>query len=125
MIAQTPCPCCGHVIAPEAGLHWNENTRTISGLGQFVFLRPMQGKIFSKLWKAWPSGRMIRREEMMDHVYADHPDGGVESTNVISVQINDLRKRIAPLGISIRGRSGYLIYRVDAQTRAPNKRVAA
>lgn len=115
MIAETPCPCCGHVIAPDEALRWNEHTRTLSGRGLVVQLSPIRGLIFSKLWKAWPQGRMIPLDEMMSHVYADHPDGGPDSHNVISVQLNFMRKIIAPFGISIRGRHGYLIYRVDAR----------
>lgn len=125
MIAETPCPCCGHIISADAELRWNENTRILSGLGKSVMLRPMQGKIFTKLWNAWPTGRMIDLYEMMNHVYADHRDGGVDSVNIISVQLTDLRKRIAPFGISIHGRRGYLIYRIETQVRAPNKRAAA
>lgn len=112
MNANTPCPCCGHIVTAEEGLRWNELTRTLCGLGYVVALRPMQGKIFDKLWRSWPSGRMISKEEMMDHVYADDINGGPESPNIVSVQIADLRKRIAPFGISIHGRHGYLIYRV-------------
>jgi hypothetical protein len=109
MIAQTPCPCCGHIVEPDAELRWNEHSRTLSGCGHVAMLSPIHGKIFTKLWKAWPSGRMITLNEMMDHVYADHPDGGPESNNVISVQLNFMRHIIARFGISIRGRSGYLI----------------
>lgn len=118
MIAQTPCPCCGHIVSPDKELCWIEGSRTLSGRGHIVTLTPMQTRIFNKLWKCWPSGRSVTLVEMMDHVYADRIDGGPESHNSVSVQMNNLRKRVAPLGLRIKGRYGYLICQLDAERAA-------
>lgn len=118
MIAKTPCPCCGHQIAETDALRWNSETRTLSGRGHIVQLSPIRGRIFDKLWRCWPSGHMVSLEELMTWVYADDPDGGPESVNVISVQLNHMRKFLAPFGLSIRGRHGYLIYNVAEQVAA-------
>jgi DNA-binding response OmpR family regulator len=113
-----PCPCCGQAIALDAQYRWNPHSRVLTGNGGATRLTEMQSRIFSKLWQLWPSGRMISLDELMDHCYADDPDGGVDSRNIISVQISFIRKRIEPLGISVRGYHGYRLYAYGKDSRA-------
>lgn len=110
MIAGTPCPCCGHKISETDALRWNSETRTLSGRGHIVQLSPIRGRIFDKLWRLWPSGHMISTGDMTSYIYADDPNGGPESVNTISVHINFIQRDIAPFGLNIKSRHGYLIY---------------
>ncbi|MDP1587299.1 MAG: helix-turn-helix domain-containing protein, partial [Prosthecobacter sp.] len=118
MNAETPCPCCGQTIAPANAPKWNENSRTIVVGDGVAVLTPMQARMFSMLWRAWPSGRLISVEQMMNHLYADDPNGGPEYHNTVSVQISHMRKKLEPLGLTIRGRHGYAISRLVERVAA-------
>jgi len=78
----------------------------------------MQARMFAMLWKAWPTGRSISVEQMMEHLYAEDPNGGPEFNKTISVQISHMRKKLEPMGLSISGRHGYAIIRHADQVAA-------
>jgi DNA modification methylase len=88
-------------------LQWNMSARSLVGRGLAVTLSPLKARIFDVLWRNWRTGRLITRDQMMDLVYANDPNGGPESENIISVQVGLTREAIAPFGLTIKGRIGY------------------
>lgn len=58
---------------------------------------------------------------MMEHVYADDPNGGPESTNIISVQVNHLKKMLAPFGLTVTGFKGYALVALPNETNVKTK----
>ena len=48
------------------------------------------------------------RDEVLSAVYAEDPNGGPESINVISVHITRMNKQLRPKGLKIQGRLGSL-----------------
>lgn len=107
------CPCCGQHLPLLADLRWCVDSRALTGYGSAVILSPLRSKIFNVLWRSWRTGRIISRSEMTDIVYADDPNGGPESENIISVQMGVLRKDIERFGLTVRGRIGYTLAYVE------------
>lgn len=60
------------------------------------------------------SGKITSKEEMMNTMYADDIDGGPVSDNIVSVQIVHLKNQVKPFGLSVRGRSGYVLVTINA-----------
>lgn len=72
-------------------------------------LPPHLATIFGELWKARSAKRLVNKTRLMFVLYGDDPDGGPESDNIIAVKLMHLRKAIAPLGLTVRGRFGYFL----------------
>lgn len=113
-LAATHCPCCGHPISIGADLRWHPQSRTLSGHGLVLMLSPQRTIIFDVLWRAYPTGRLIEREELMDAVYAGDFNGGPESDKSLSVQLVHLRKALAPFNLGIKSRTGCRLVILDA-----------
>lgn len=100
------CPCCNQPL-PETDVQWNAQTRTVLRGGKAVSLAPVQARFFDVLWRARPE--RVPREAIVQRVYADDINGGPESPNQVSVLAWLLRKKLAPIGVTIahgRGRDG-------------------
>src|SRR5262249_55978768 len=67
----TSCPCCGQSIPEGADIRWDNDARTLSGKGMIAVLTPKEGTVFNALWRAWPSGRLLDTNQLMDLTYAD------------------------------------------------------
>lgn len=97
------CPCCGgEVVSRE--IYWNADLRTLSGRGAVVRLTPTEAEIIDALWRG-RSRKVYSLDQLASRVYADRIDGG-PTTKVLSAQLVMLRRKIAPLGLSIPKRGG-------------------
>lgn len=83
------CECCGHPLPDD------------SVLGA---LTPLQRRVFTAIKRAGRAG--IPSRELMDIVYANDPTGGPASTNIIAVVARQMKDRLAPFGLTLRGRVG-------------------
>ena len=79
------CPTCGQIVPPQ------------------VFLPKMQQRIYDYIARH-PQGS--NRQQIIDAIYWDDPNGGPDWLNGISVQIRHINKRINVLGIIIKGTGG-------------------
>lgn len=102
------CPCCGRQIDEAADMQWDAESGTFTYQGKALRLSRIRSLIFDALWRA-RGRRIISHQQMMEHVYADDPNGGPESTNIISVQVNHLKKKLAPFGLTVTGFKGYAL----------------
>ena len=82
------CPCCGQFIPPKVGAL--DNMRVKKRIYEFIARNP-QG---------------VSRDEIMDAAYADDPDGGPESVNVISVHVLRINKILEHEGVRIQSTRG-------------------
>jgi hypothetical protein len=80
------CPCCKREFGPEIN---------VGGT--------IRQRIFDYIAK-YPEGVTSRR--IIDAVYADDPDGGPDSMNIVTVTVRQINKRIVPLGYRIDGDRG-------------------
>ena len=83
------CNCCGHPLPDD---------------DVTSCLTPMQIRIFTRVHRAGTNG--IARKDLFDSVYADRADGGPLNENIIAVQALNMRQRLAPFGLTIRGSQG-------------------
>jgi hypothetical protein len=67
-------------------------------------LRPMERKLFQALKRAGDTGRT--NAELMDDVYRDDPNGGALGSNIVAVMASEMRKAMAPFGMTIRASRG-------------------
>jgi DNA-binding response OmpR family regulator len=101
------CPCCGQVIIAAAGPFDDQ---------------PVKRRIYDFL-RNHPEG--VNRSEIADHIYADDPDGGPDTMNVIAVHIHKMRKRLVPLGLTITGHQGPgSLYRLRAASPPLDNRIS-
>ena len=103
------CPCCGAPIDIDASLSWTPENRLLVGRGHVAQIPKMQAKIFDALWRARPRFVGISQDEMRAIVYADDPSGGAGSRNVVSVNVMNLRKTLAPFGLTVQPYTGYML----------------
>ncbi len=96
MPRETTCPVCGgplHGLAftliPERGV--------VVGDGGFVVLTGIEMKVLAALADKWP--RVLSKEQIMDAVYDLTDDEPM--MKIVDVFICKLRKKLAPLGVSI------------------------
>jgi hypothetical protein len=75
------CECCGQVVPPD---------NPFAG-------QPVKARIYEYISKN--PGKS--RNEIIDHVYADDPDGGPEWTSTLSVHIHFMNWRLRKLGLRI------------------------
>ena len=76
------CPCCKRAIPPK-GLFSNQ---------------PVKKRIYEYL-AAHPEG--VTRQQILDRVWADDPDGGPEFANVVSVHVKHMRPILEREGLTI------------------------
>jgi DNA-binding response OmpR family regulator len=76
--------------------------RAIWREGLTVALSPHMFRIALCLTVAASQGMSLSTDDMIEVLYGDHDDGGPETAdNVVSVNVCRLRKRLAPLGMTI------------------------
>lgn len=91
------CECCGQIIPP-----------TVTALDNMR----VKKRIYDCIAKN-PQG--IGRDEIMDKVYGDDPDGGPEFVNVISVHVLRINKLLKAEGVKIHSTRGpHATYRLVA-----------
>ena len=83
------CETCGHPIPDdEAG----------------ALLRGRQKKLYEIVKSAGSLG--ISSQAAMERLYADHPEGGPGTTNVMSVHASNANKKLRAVGLRIRSNPG-------------------
>jgi DNA-binding response OmpR family regulator len=97
---QQTCPCCGHFVDTKS-TQWNEEMCTLTGPAGAITLTKAQGRIFSILWRARETGRIISRLKMLDEIYAHDPSGGPESDKIIDVHMTKIRKKLKDFPVEI------------------------
>ena len=117
MRIETACPCCGRELQQDTALRWDGGVGALTLRGMCVRLSPTRARMFDALWRA-RGKRVISPSQMMSHVYAEDPNGGPESPNVISVHMNNLKKIIAPFGLTISVYKGYSLLDLPAESVA-------
>ena len=83
------CPTCGAVMVRD----YVANS-----------LPRRQRAVYECVLRAGPAGATSAR--IFDYVYGTDPGGGPASTNVISVLVSHINKRIEQYGVAIRGKRG-------------------
>ena len=91
------CPLCSHPISPLALLVCLESN-TATHFGQTVQLTPHQAAILDMLLKRSPRATSI---ELIAMKLWGAEDGPEHEHNVIRVQVSQLRRKLASLGVSI------------------------
>lgn len=94
------CPCCGGPL-PPSGATWNNDARTLVTPAGAVFFTPLEARIVDALWRARRSGRWLSREDLMDAMYADDPEGGSDCVKTVAVYIWRIRRRTGSLPVAI------------------------
>ena len=120
MNLDTTCPCCGRQLSENSGMHWDADTRALTYRGHCLRLSRIRAAIFDAMWRN-RGKRVLTLQQMMDTVYADDPNGGPESDNIISVQVNQMKKLLAPFGLSISGYKGYSLIDTPITARLPEQ----
>jgi hypothetical protein len=93
----TVCKCCGHPL-PESN----------AALG----LTRGQQRLFQFVEKAGRAG--ITRHDLMDRMYANDPNGGPDSLNVLNVQKTNMNRRLLKHGLKITtSRGHYSMWRLE------------
>ena len=83
------CQCCGHPLPTIAV----ESTLT-----------PLQARLYRAVKRAGRAG--IDAQTLMDRVYADDPNGGPESRNILHVARKQMAPRLASHGLTIASSRG-------------------
>jgi len=99
------CPLCSHPIAPLALLVCLESSAA-TRFGQMVQLTPHQAAILDMLARRSPRATSI---ELIAMKLWGAEDGPEHEHNTIRVHVSRLRRKLAPLGVSISNRyvAGY------------------
>jgi len=90
------CPCCGQKLPDTDDLRIDEAGFVVRG-GQFAVLTQQEHALLSALIAAAP--RMRSKEQLLSDLYWDKHDE--PEIKIIDVLICRLRKKAAPLGVSI------------------------
>jgi hypothetical protein len=99
------CPSCGQIIAPQNPFD-----------GQ-----PVKARIYDFIAKR--SGG-VTTEELMEHIYADDPDGGPDSPKAIAVHISRMNDVLIPLGLRIASSLGRgAVYRLWTVNEASGRMI--
>jgi hypothetical protein len=95
------CPCCKRPLPPKI----------IVG-----------GRIRQRVLDYVAKSAGVTTQQIMDHVYADDPNGGPDSVNVITSTVRHINKRIKPYGLRIKGSGGpgstYSLVRLEPEALA-------
>lgn len=94
------CPCCGAPIKTDivVSLDFNHVTRG----GKSVPLSPTQAEILEVMRHRYPGPVTV--DYLLDTIYGRHGFAAeklVNANNTMKVQMSNLRKKIAPLGLKI------------------------
>lgn len=91
------CPTCGHEIALDADVMFDEESGIITGNGKAAYLTKTQMEFMILLRDRFP--RIVSKESAMDAIYmgmADEP-----MIKIVDVYICKIRQRIAGIGVDI------------------------
>lgn len=95
------CTCCGRPMPTKTPLTWDLKSRTLTSQIGAVRLSPRKAIYIDALYRARNRGGIQTRAELMDAVYADKEDGGPDDFVTGSVHLNQIRKKIEPVGWTI------------------------
>lgn len=84
------CKCCGHPIVSDDPI--------------IAILTPLQRRIYNMVKAAGAAG--IGASTIMERIYANDINGGPDSSNVVSVVVNQMNRRLASFNLKIKGRGG-------------------
>lgn len=80
------CPCCGLIVPPKIAL---------------------TGAVRPRLYEYIAAHREgVTNRQVMDHLYADDPNGGPVSSNIVCVMVHHINRELASHGVAIRSRGG-------------------
>ena len=89
------CPCCGAPV---------EGAVSVEALLAIQF-GPVRSTLLRCMIEAYPRPRSAR--QIADYVYRDDPDGGPDGAlDLVSINAHHIRKKIEPLGWTLRGVRG-------------------
>lgn len=94
------CPCCGAPIKTDIVVSLGINQ--VSRGGKSVTLSPTQAEIIEVMRRRYPG--TVTVDYLLDTVYGRHGFAAeklVNANNTMKVQMSNLRKKIAPLGLKI------------------------
>jgi len=93
------CPCCGQPVSDAATLMVSPDGLVVSRFGATANLTPGQAAVFEAIRKKYPAHATT--DTILTSLYwrDDEPEW---SESVLSVHLHNLRRRLAPLGLSIR-----------------------
>lgn len=93
------CPFCGQVMGGNEDIYVLRDERKVFRAGEWVYLSPMQFKIFETLLHL-PNGRTIN--QLMNMLYAADPNGGpVHARKNVQVFIDQANKKLVYTGLAI------------------------
>lgn len=72
--------------------------------GVLAVLTPLQRRVFLAIQRAGKAG--ITCSKIIDTIYAGDPNGGPESSNIVSVVANQMKPRLQAFGLTLRGKRG-------------------
>jgi DNA-binding response OmpR family regulator len=112
------CPTCGQATDRIEGITYDHDTRTLAGDGYRIEFTKKEGIIFSLLWKAHSSRRVITLERIIDALYSHNPSGGpLTERVVIRVLLHHIRRKLlkngAEVAILTRWNTGYMLRFLD------------
>lgn len=106
MTEAAACSCCGRPLPPKGPFIWDFESRTITGpLGSIRFSE-RKAIYVDVLYRARNRGGVYSLHELVNAVYADDVNGGPDNTNVGSVHLDQIRKRLEPIGLTISKNQG-------------------
>lgn len=94
------CPTCGVRLKRDHAV-WSRKAQTFSANGRTVILTFREAALFDVLWSSRHKGGIGDRDKLFDKMFEGEINGGPLSSNVKSVYMARVRKRIAPTGYTI------------------------
>jgi hypothetical protein len=94
------CACCGRPLPPK-GPNWDFKTRTFTTPAGSVRFSPRKAIYIDALYRARNRGGFANVAELMDAVYADDIGGGPDHATTASVHLQQIRRRLEPVGWTI------------------------
>lgn len=88
-----PCPCCAQ---PMVG------TASLEQIATYLHMTPTERAIFNFMVRRF--GQYVDTRQIVEHVYASHPDGGPDSAEkVVHISNYHLRRKLMAYGLGLRG----------------------
>lgn len=111
----TCCPTCGHEV--DARVFTDPESCSVAHEGMMIRLTRTQFEVFDVLLKRFPA--TVNKDRIYDALYSMRSDGGADP-KIIDVLVCHIRRKIAPIGLSIRTSwgVGYALEAVDEKTLA-------
>lgn len=91
-ITDIPCPCCGHQIKAP----------TFDQIVQHYQISPQAARLLDAVWRG--KGLAVPTERILDHIWADDPDGGPPEARMYRYfqwSLWDLRKKLEGSGVAV------------------------